>query len=160
MRVPLFVWIVVVAFSGVWISLGSMITPSSKGHDFLNLYTAGSLALDGKFATLHDPAVQLEREQRLVPSTKELIPFGRPLFYSLALAPLATIPFASAFWVFIVSQSLLLIGCWAWAARRFGPRCVPPCHRRGRKQLPEAAGPGPRVPGFRLKRAQACEGCC
>ena len=124
MRVPVFVWIVVVAFSGVWISFGSMITPASKGHDFLNLYTAGSLALDGKFTTLHDPAVQLEREKRFAPSTKELIPFGRPLFYSLALAPLALIPFASAFWVFIVSQSLLLIGCWAWAARRFGSNAL------------------------------------
>jgi hypothetical protein len=124
MRVPVFVWIVVVAFCMVWISLGSMIAPSSKGHDFLNLYSAGSLALDGKFATLHDPAVQLEREQRFVPSTPKLIPFGRPLFYSLALAPLATIPFAQAFWVFIISQSVLLLGCWAWAWRRFGPNAL------------------------------------
>ncbi len=123
-RVPVFVWVVVLAFSGIWISLGSLITPGAKGHDFLNLYSAGSLALDGKFATLHDPAVQLEREQRFVPSTARLIPFGRPLFYALALAPLALIPFAAAFWVFIVSQSLLLIGCWAWAARRFGPNAL------------------------------------
>src|SRR3984957_20114870 len=108
MRVPVFVWIVVVAFCGVWIALGSMIVPSSKGHDFLNLYSAGSLSLDGKFATLHDPAVQLEREQRFVPSTQKVIPFGRPLFYSLALAPLAAIPFTQAFWVFIISQSVLL----------------------------------------------------
>jgi Glycosyltransferase family 87 len=124
MRVPVFVWIVVVTFCGLWIALGSMIAPSAKGHDFLNLYSAGSLALDGKFATLHDPAVQLEREQRFVPSTPKVIPFGRPLFYSLALAPLAAIPFTQAFWVFIVTQSLLLLGCWAWAWRRFGPNAL------------------------------------
>src|ERR1700689_5519730 len=119
-RVPLFVWFVVVAFSLVWISLGSMITPGAKTQDFLNIYTGASLALDGKFATMHNVGVQLERERKFVPSTDVLRPFVRPSFYALLLAPLALIPFATAFWVWIAAQSALLIGCWAWGFRRFG----------------------------------------
>jgi hypothetical protein len=78
-----------------------MIAPSSKGHDFLNLYSAGSLALDGKFATLHDTAVQLEREQRFVPSTQKLIP---PLAFGFALAgkPYAIVASASLLIFFLL----------------------------------------------------------
>jgi len=123
-RVPLFVWFVVPAFSLVWISLGSMITPGAKTQDFLNIYTGASLALDGKFATMHDVDVQLERERKFVPSTDVLRPFVRPSFYALLLAPLALIPFATAFWVWIAVQSALLIGCWAWGFRRFGANAL------------------------------------
>jgi hypothetical protein len=123
-RVPLFVWFVVPAFSLVWISLGSMITPGAKTQDFLNIYTGASLALDGKFATMHDVGVQLERERKFVPSTDVLRPFVRPSFYALLLAPLALIPFATAFWVWIAAQSALLIGCWAWGFRRFGANAL------------------------------------
>jgi hypothetical protein len=119
-RVPVFVWVVVVSFSLVWISFGSMITPGAKKHDFLNLYTGASLALDGKFAAMHDVDVQLQRERQFVPTTDALVPFVRPSFYALLLAPLALIPFAKAFWVWIALQSALLIGCWAWGFRRFG----------------------------------------
>jgi hypothetical protein len=123
-RVPLFVWFVVPAFSLVWISLGSMITPGAKTQDFLNIYSGASLALDGKFATMHDVGVQLERERKFVPSTDVLRPFVRPSFYALLLAPLALIPFATAFWVWIAAQSALLIGCWAWGFRRFGANAL------------------------------------
>src|ERR1700689_5088369 len=111
-RVPVFVWVVVVAFCLLWVSLGSLITPGAKKHDFLNLYTGASLALDGKFAVMHDVDVQLERERKFVPSTDALVPFVRPSFYALLLAPLALIPFATAFWVWIAAQSALLMGCW------------------------------------------------
>jgi hypothetical protein len=123
-RVPVFVWIVVLAFSLVWISMGSLITPAAKKHDFLNLYTGASLALHGQFATLHDVDVQLERERTFVPSTDALVPFVRPSFYALILAPLALIPYAAAFWVWIVAQSALLIACWAWGYRRFGANAL------------------------------------
>lgn len=123
-RVPVFVWVVVLAFSLVWISMGSLITPGAKKHDFLNLYTGASLALDGKFAEMHDVDVQLQREREFVPSTDALVPFVRPSFYALLLAPLALIPYAAAFWVWIVSQSALLLACWIWGYRRFGPNAL------------------------------------
>jgi hypothetical protein len=123
-RVPLFVWLVVLAFSVVWIGLGSLITPGAQKHDFLNLYTGASLALEGKFAVLHDIDVQLQRERQFVPSIDALVPFVRPPFYALLLAPLALIPFAAAFWVWIVLQSALLLACWAWGYRRFGANAL------------------------------------
>ena len=123
-RVPVFVWVVVLAFSMVWIAMGSLITPGAQKHDFLNLYTGASLALEGKFAVLHDIDVQLQRERQFVPSTDALVPFVRPSFYALLLAPLALIPYATAFWVWIVLQSALLLGCWAWGYRRFGANAL------------------------------------
>ncbi len=123
-RVPVFVWVVVLAFSMVWISMGSLITPGAKKHDFLNLYTGALLALDGKFAVMHDVDVQLQRERQFVPSTDALVPFVRPSFYALLLAPLALIQYATAFWVWIVLQSALLLACWAWGYRRFGANAL------------------------------------
>ena len=123
-RVPLFLWILVPALSLLWISLGSMITPGAKTQDFLNIYTGASLALDGQFAAMHDVDVQLARERKFVPSTDVLRPFVRPSFYALLLAPLALIPFKTAFWIWIAAQSALLIACWAWGFRRFGPNAL------------------------------------
>ena len=119
-RVPLFVWIFVGGFCAVWIAFGSRILPSARTHDFLNLYTGGSLALDGNFAHTHDVDVQLARERRFVPQTDALRPFVRPPFYALMLAPIALLPHPVAFNVWILIQSALLIGCWIWAWRRFG----------------------------------------
>jgi hypothetical protein len=101
-----------------------MITPGAKTQDFLNIYTGASLALDGQFAAMHDVDVQLARERKFVPSTDVLRPFVRPSFYALLLAPLALIPFKTAFWIWIAAQSALLIACWAWGFRRFGPNAL------------------------------------
>jgi hypothetical protein len=123
-RVPIYLWFVVFAFCGLWIALGSMIARGAKSQDFLNIYTGASLALDGKFATMHDVDAQLERERRYFPATDTLRPFVRPSFYALALAPLALIPFATAFWVWIAAQSTLLLACWTWGFRRFGENAL------------------------------------
>src|SRR5205823_721025 len=90
-------------------------------HDFLNLYTGASLALEGRFAQLYDPAIQLERERRFVPELDALVPFVRPHFYAAVLAPLALLPFRIAFWVWLSVQLLLLSACCTWAYRRWGP---------------------------------------
>ena len=121
MRVPFQTWAAVLGFSVLWIALGTQIVPGARKHDFLNLYTGASLALDGNFAHMHSPEVQLARERRYVPTLDALVPFVRLPFYALILAPLALIPFGPAFWVWIGLQTALLIGCWVWAFRRWGP---------------------------------------
>jgi hypothetical protein len=123
-RVPVFIRVVVVSFSLLWISMGSLIAPGAIKHDFLNLYTGASLALHGDFRAMHDVGVQLQREREFVPSTDALVPFVRPSFYALLLAPLALIPFKAAFWVWLAFQSALLLGCWAWGFRRFGAEAL------------------------------------
>ena len=119
-RIPLQAWVAVLAFCLIWIGLGSVIVPGARKHDFLNLYTGASLALGGNFAHLHSPQVQLDRERRFVPELPTLVPFVRPPFYALLLAPLALLPFGMAFWIWIAVQSGLLFGCWAWALFRWG----------------------------------------
>ncbi len=120
-RIPVSTAAVALALCGLWVTLGSRILPAARKHDFLNLYTGGSLALSGRFADLHDIDVQLERERRFVPDLPQLVPFVRPLFYALALAPIAAMPYDVAFTVWIALQSALLLACWIWGRRRFGP---------------------------------------
>ncbi len=120
-RVPAQAWATVGTCCLLWIAFGSQIVEGARKHDFLNLYTGASLALEGNFARLHDPTLQLERERQFVPELDALVPFVRPHFYAAILAPLAFIPFRPAFWVWLGMQSILLIACWRWAFRKWGP---------------------------------------
>ncbi|MGH9557811.1 MAG: glycosyltransferase family 87 protein, partial [Bryobacteraceae bacterium] len=135
-RVPPSVLAIVGTMCVLWVALGSKILPVSRSHDFLNLYTGGSLALDGHFADLHDTEVQLERERRYVPGLPELVPFVRPAFYAVFLAPMALIPFRAAFVVWIACQILLFIACLIWAWWKFGPDALV----FGSMSLPAALG--------------------
>lgn len=119
-RIPLWVGLTVVGLSAMWIALGSLILPSARAHDFLNIYTGASLAREGRFADLHNPDVQLARERQIFPQLNTLVPFVRPAFYALFLMPLALLPYGFAFVVWIAAQSALLLACWAWIWRRFG----------------------------------------
>jgi hypothetical protein len=109
--------VVFTLFYGV---LASSLVPASMHSDFLNLYTGASLARDGQFSHLHDPDVQFAREQELFPAVGFVRPFVRPHLYAAFLAPLSLIPFATAYYVWITTHVLLLLGCWIWAAKQFG----------------------------------------
>lgn len=119
-RVPLYAVLAVLAFCAFWTLLGSILVPGARLHDFLNLYAGASLARDGVFAGMHVPEVQLQREREYAPQLKELVPFVRPPFYALFLAPLAWLPFGPAFWAWLGMQVAVLFGTWAWAFRRWG----------------------------------------
>ena len=118
--VPLYAALAVLAFCAFWTLLGSILVPGARLHDFLNLYAGASLARDENFAGMHAPEVQLQREQEYAPQLKELVPFVRPPFYALFLAPLAWLPFGPAFWAWLGTQAAVLAGTWAWAFRRWG----------------------------------------
>jgi hypothetical protein len=120
-RVPVSTAAVVIGLCALWVALGSKIWPTASKHDFLNLYTGGRLALEGRLNVLHDPDVQLEYERRLVPDLPQLVPFVRPVFYAVALAPIAAMPYRAAFITWTTLQVVLLLACWIWAWRRFGP---------------------------------------
>ena len=119
-RVSLTVWVVVAGMCVFWGLLGSLMLPAARSHDFLNLYTGARLALEGRFAEMHEPAVQLAEERKIYPELGTLVPFVRPSFYSLVLAPLGLLPYGTAFAAWIALQTVLLLGAWAWAWRRFG----------------------------------------
>lgn len=117
---PLYAVLAVVAFCAFWTLLGSIVVQGARLHDFLNLYAGASLARDGVFAGMHVPEIQLQRERVYVPQLPELVPFVRPPFYALLLAPLAWLPFGPAFWAWLGIQATALAGTWAWAFRRWG----------------------------------------
>jgi hypothetical protein len=103
-----------------YLAVGANIVGNAQRHDFLNLYTGATLAHEGDFARLDDADRQFEIERKLVPDLPALVPFVRPPVYAAVLAPLATMPLKTAFWVWVVIQVAILMVCWAWAARRFG----------------------------------------
>ena len=108
----------------MWIVQGSTLMSHARRNDFLNLYTGASMALHGNWNTIYTEAGQLAREQEFMPSRKVVWPFVRPPAYAVIMAPLALLPFGTAFWVWIFGQSTALAACWIWAWRRFGPESV------------------------------------
>jgi hypothetical protein len=118
--VPLYAVLAVIAFSAFWSLLGSILIPGARYHDFLNLYAGASLARDGVFGSMHSPEVQLQREREYAPQLPEVVPFVRPPFYALLLAPMAWLPFGAAFWAWLAVQSAVLVATWIWAFRRWG----------------------------------------
>ena len=111
-------------FALFWTAFGARLLPEARSTDFLNLYTGASLALDGDWHHIYTQAGQFAREQKFVPERRHLWPFLRPPVYAIVIAPLALMPFRMAFWFWISAQSAILIGCWAWAWRRFGPEAA------------------------------------
>ena len=111
----------VVVFMSAWVALGIVVKPAALSHDFLSLYTGGSLARDGQFARLHSPDVQFARERAIVPQAKVLVPFIRPAFNAALLAPLALLDYRTAFVLWSIVQWAILIACWCWGWKGFGP---------------------------------------
>jgi hypothetical protein len=104
-----------------WAGIGASVVPVAREHDFLNMYTGAELAHQGRFAELHDPAVQLATERTHVPSLPAVVPFVRPAVYAAIISPLALAPFDTALWLWLGFHSALLLACCWWASRRFGP---------------------------------------
>lgn len=119
-RISVSTWLTLATCVGLYVALDSLVVRSARDHDFLNLYTGATLALHGDFARMHVPEVQLALERQLVPGTSDVIPFVRPPFYALLLAPLALLQFDHAFAVWLCLQTLILWACWWWAFRRWG----------------------------------------
>jgi hypothetical protein len=102
----------------LWTMLGLSMLPMARSADFLNFYAGASLVEQGRIAELHTVQTIKVVKGRM-PEAKAL--FVRPAFYAALLAPLAWLPQDLAFDVWVCSQALLLVLCWLWAWRRFGP---------------------------------------
>ena len=120
MRVPIVTLLIALLFAGLYIAIGVALAETARTHDFLNLYTGGRMAIEGRWADLHDPAAQLEVERRYR-NIDPLRPFVRPAFYAAMLAPLSALKFETAFWVSMTAWWVVLAGCCWWATRAFHP---------------------------------------
>lgn len=119
-RIPVVTLAIVILASAFWVAIGSLIVPHALHTDFLSFYTGGLLARQGAFHSLYDPQVQAATEKGIFPGSGVLMPFIRPPFYALLLAPLTWMPLVPAFWVWLTAQLAALLGCWWWFAKRFG----------------------------------------
>ncbi len=104
-----------------WVVMGSLLLAGARRADFLNLYTGASLAHSGQYSRLYDYSAQSAVSRRLEPDVTLVFPFVRPPFYALALSPLALLPYDHAFRIWIGIQTTLLLACWGWAWKVFGP---------------------------------------
>lgn len=116
---PLYAVLAILAFCAFWTLLGSMVVPGARLHDFLSFYTGASLVREGVFHGMYLPEVQLQH-QREYAQLPELVPYIRPPFYALVLAPLAWLPFGPAFWTWLGVQAGVLACAWIWAFRHWG----------------------------------------
>jgi hypothetical protein len=113
-------WIVVAAFLVLWLMHGWSLRDQARSHDFLCFYSGAYMTSHGRVADLYDPAVQFAVQRKLVPSTVEVVPFVRPPFYALLLAPLGWLPFRAAFVCWMLLQIGVFVACLTWAWQRFG----------------------------------------
>ena len=118
---PIATWGVVAILCVFWAGLGSLIVNHSREHDFVSFYVGSTLALEGNFSGLYDRDVQFSRQREVAPAKSQLVPYVRPPFYLALLAPLSLFSLHAAFWLWIAGHALLLVACWLWASRRFGP---------------------------------------
>jgi len=83
-----------------------------KGGDFVHFYTLGSIAVERRFDLLYDMEAQHTRQERVVPTSRELwyVPIYGPQT-ALLLAPLARLPYlwAAAAWALLTA--LFYGGC-------------------------------------------------
>jgi hypothetical protein len=105
---------------GIYLLAGSNIVPAARHHDFLNLYSAATFANEGRLDDLYDPEALRQFQQTIAPENPSVIPFARPHFYAVALIPLSWLPYDTAFWSWLALQTVILLACWAWIAKRFG----------------------------------------
>ena len=119
-RIPFVTVCIALVFAALYALFGVHLAETARTHDFLNLYTGGRMGFEGRWDDLHDPAAQLQVEQRYR-GVDPLRPFVRPPFYAVLLAPVGALPFESAFWLWIaVGWGVFAVCCW-WAARTFHP---------------------------------------
>ncbi len=119
-HVPLGTFAFVVMLSIFWVVQGTLTYQRARHHDFLSFYTGATLIRQAQAKDLYDLGAQRLIQESLTPANEDVVPFIRPSYYALILAPLSFLPFGAAFWAWIVFQTVLLFGCWAWAGRYFG----------------------------------------
>lgn len=101
------------AFSLLWIYIGALSLPQGRVHDFQYNYGAGRLILEGKTRQLYGTS--------LVAGPHQGLPYDRPAIAALLYVPFALLPPDIAFSFYVAVWIVLLLACWAWGYRTFGP---------------------------------------
>lgn len=100
-------------FSLLWIYIGALSLPQGRVHDFQYSYGAGRLILDGRTAGLYGSSLDAGPHHHL--------PYDRPAAAALLDVPFGLLPPDTAFACYTALWVALLLICWAWGYRNFGP---------------------------------------
>jgi hypothetical protein len=109
-------WALTVFFSLLWIYIGAISLPQGRVHDFQYSYGAARLILEGRTGDLYGPF--------LVAGPHRNLPYDRPAAAALLYVPFALMPPDAAFACYTAVWVALLLVCWAWGYRKFGPYAV------------------------------------
>jgi hypothetical protein len=120
-------WIVAVLATAFFGVICAPVFPHGRQHDFLSFYTGAQIARSGDYSFLYDLARQGSVQRSVVPGREVVVPYIRPPFYAMLLAPLSRFPLNAAFAGWASAQILVLLGIWWWAYRRFGPDAMVFC---------------------------------
>lgn len=118
-RVRAYLIVVATVFWSLWAINVSTRGPldrvgKAKGTDFIQFYTAGSLLRDRQAGNLYDVRATHGRMQRVAPGGRDLVyvPIQSPQL-AIAFAPLAALPYATAWWLWSAAlAALYAIACW------------------------------------------------
>jgi hypothetical protein len=113
-------WGAVVLMIAFWCVLAPPLIRSAWHDDFLCWYIGGKLAWSGDFHHMYDPAAQWSVQQKVLPEEPILSVFPRPPIFAALMAPLAALPYRTAFILWLTIQVALLAVCFLWAWRKFG----------------------------------------
>lgn len=99
-------FVVALAFSAV-AAAAAMAQPAAM--DFIAHYAAASLVLSGQGASVLDPTAVLAAERAAAPEREALLPYVRPPAFALLMAPLALLPFKTAFALTVALDAVILV---------------------------------------------------
>ena len=96
---PLLQWAAALLIGGIWIGAGFR---SRTAADFANFYCAGEILRERDAAAVYQSGPMAECYERRFPAQEPVLPFIRPPFYALALAPLTAFGPEAAMWAWMV----------------------------------------------------------
>ena len=108
-RVKFCAWVLILTYLGT--AIGWVLTVRDGldflgnpfGFDFITFYAASDLALHGKAALAYDPEIILAAEKAAVPGNTGLFLWHYPPVFQLAVLPLALLPYAAAYLVWLAA---------------------------------------------------------
>jgi len=109
------IWVLAALFSLLWILIGAVSLPHGRAHDFTYNYGAGRTILEGRTGDLYKPTLVWGSER---------VAFDRPAVAALLYVPFALLPLETAFACYTALWIVLLLICWRWGCRRYGPFAV------------------------------------
>jgi len=110
------IWVLTAVFSILWIYIGALSLPQGRIHDFQYSDGAARLILEGKTGSLYGSSLNAGPHHGL--------PYDRPAVAALLYVPFALLPPDPAFACYTALWIVLLLLCWVWGYRKFGPFAV------------------------------------